>query len=259
MNDVVRRKSRRAKDAVRRVVLPAERRHAAVRRRLSGRYLRGDGLEIGALHLALPLPRGARARYVDRMGVEELRAHYPELNEYDLIRPDLIDDGETLGSVPASSVDFVVANHLIEHCQDPIRTLLSYARVIRPGGVLYLAAPDRRRTNLDRDREETTIEHLVRDHEQGPLGSRSGHYEEWCELAIDVPEGEVARRAAQLEAEDYSIHFHTFTLSSFLALLSHCREHFELPLEVLAAETNEHEFIVVARREPAAVPAAVAA
>jgi SAM-dependent methyltransferase len=252
MHAVARRKWMRAKLAVRRIVIPSERRHVAVRRRLANRYLRGEGIEIGALHLPLPLPRGAHARYVDRMGIEGLRTHYPELNAYDLVSPDIVEDGESLASLADGSVDFVVANHLIEHCQDPIGTLRVYARVLREDGVLYLAAPDRRRTVFDRRREETSLEHLLRDHSEGPEWSRATHYEEWTRLAIGVPSDEVAEHAAALEAQDYSIHFHTFTLTSFLALLLHCREAYGLPFEVLASETNDHEFIVIARRAASA-------
>jgi SAM-dependent methyltransferase len=253
MRTVLRRKVRRAKDATRRLVYASERRHVAIRRHLSGRYLQGDGLEVGALHLPLALPRGARARYVDRMSVEDLRAHYPELDEYELVTPDFIDDGEALTSVPTGSMDFVIVNHLIEHCQDPIGALLSHARVLREGGILYLAAPDRRRTDFDREREETSLEHLLRDHQQGPEGSRSTHYEEWSRLAIKVPADEVADHAAALEQQDYSIHFHTFTLTSFLAMMLRSRELYGLPFELVATETNNHEFIVIARK--IAVPA----
>lgn len=248
MRTALRRKVRSAKDATRRVVFASERRHVAVRRHLAGRYLQGDGLEVGALHLPLALPRGARARYVDRMSVEDLRAHYPELDEYELVIPDFIDDGEALTSVPSDSMDFVIVNHLIEHCQDPIGALLSQARVLREGGVLYLAAPDRRRTDFDREREETSLEHLLRDHDQGPEGSRFKHYEEWSRYAIKVPGDEVAAHAAKLEEQDYSIHFHTFTLNSFLAMMLRARELYGLPFEVVATETNNHEFIVIARK-----------
>jgi SAM-dependent methyltransferase len=254
MRTIARRKVRRAKDVARRKIYASERRHAAVRRHLSRRYLSGDGLEVGALHLPLPLPRGARARYVDRMSLEDLRVHYPELDEYDLVRPDFIDDGEALASVPGDSMDFVVVNHLIEHTQDPIAALQAQARVLRPDGILYLAAPDRRRTSFDRDREETTLEHLVRDHEDGPEISRTRHYMEWTRLAIRIPADEVDEHASALEQQDYSIHFHTFTLTSFLALINHCREAYGLPLEIVASETNGHEFIVIARKVDAPVP-----
>ena len=234
--------------ATRRVVLPSERRHVGVRRRLAKRYLSGEGIEVGALYLPLSLPRGAHARYVDRMNLADLRAHYPELDEYELVEPDIIDDGEELETVPSDSVDFVIVNHLIEHCQDPIGALLTHARVLREGGVLYLAAPDRRRTDFDRDRDETSLAHLIRDHEEGPEWSRHAHYEEWARFAIKVGPEQVSAHAAELEAQDYSIHFHTFTATSFLSLVLHCREAYGLPFEVVATETNNHEFIVVARR-----------
>ncbi len=248
MQIVLRRKLMRARTLVREILIPSERRHVAVRRRLACRYLSGDGIEIGALYLPLPLPRAARASYVDRLSLPDLRTHYPELDQYELVTPDIVDDGETLASIPDGSTDFVVANHLIEHCQDPIGTLLAYARVLRTGGILYLAAPDRRRSRFDRDRDETSLEHLVSDHEEGPEGSRAIHYEEWTRLGIDVPMDQVSIRARALEAEEYSIHFHTFTLTSFLNLMLHCRAAYNLPLEVMAAETNDHEFIVIARR-----------
>jgi SAM-dependent methyltransferase len=254
MQTMARRKIRRAKDATRRIIFPSERRYIAVRRHLAKRYLRGDGLEVGALHLPLALPRGARARYVDRMGVEDLRAHYPELDVYELVTPDFIDDGEALTSVPSDSMDFVIVNHLIEHCQDPIGALLSHARVLREGGVLYLAAPDRRRTDFDREREETSLEHLVHDHEQGPEGSRAKHYEEWSRFAVKAPADEVLERAATLERQDYSIHFHTFTLTSFLALMLRARQAYGLSLEIVATETNNHEFIVIARKTAGSEP-----
>ena len=68
----------------------------------------------------------------------------------------------------------------------------------------------------------------------------------------------VAARAAALERQDYSIHFHTFTPMSFLALVLRCRDAHGLPLEIVALETNGHEFILIARRtaEPVASPVA---
>ena len=254
MHIALRRKLMRARTVAREVLVRSERRHVAVRRRLAARYLRGGGIEIGALYLPLRLPRGAAVRYVDRLSLPELRAHYPELAEYELVTPDIVDDGERLDSIADASTDFVVANHLIEHCQDPIGTLSAYARVLRDGGILYLAAPDRRRSRFDRKRAETTIQHLVDDHEHGPAGSRADHYDEWAHLGIDVPPDEAPSRARELEADGYSIHFHTFTLTSFLSLLLHCRTAYGIPLEVLAAETNDHEFIVIAQKS--AVPSA---
>jgi hypothetical protein len=67
---------------------------------LASEYLRGNGLEIGALHNPLPVPPHVQLRYVDRMSVADLRAQSPELQGQRLVEPDVIDDGERLATVP---------------------------------------------------------------------------------------------------------------------------------------------------------------
>ena len=116
-------------------------------------------MEVGALHQPLPVPDRAHVAYVDRLPLNELRRHYPELDGYDLVEPDILDDGESLGSLADGSQDFVIANHFIEHTQDPLGTIANHLRVLRPGGILYMAVPDKRFT-FDRDRPPTTIDHL---------------------------------------------------------------------------------------------------
>ncbi len=90
---------------------------------LATELLRGSGIEVGALHLPMVLPESVRVRYVDRMTLPELRAHYPELDGLDLAPVDIVDDGELLTTVDPESVDFIAANHFLEHCQDPIGTI----------------------------------------------------------------------------------------------------------------------------------------
>ena len=110
------------------------------------KFITGAGIEIGALHSPLPLPPDAKARYVDRMAVPDLRRQYPELNALNLVDIDIIDDGERLDSIRDATQDFVIANHFIEHCQNPLLALRNMLRVLKPGGILYLAIPDKRFT-----------------------------------------------------------------------------------------------------------------
>lgn len=215
--------------------------------RLARRYLRGEGLEIGALHFPLRVPSGAKVRYVDRMDVADLHAHYPELPVEKLVAVDVIDDGEKLDSQADASADFLIANHFIEHTEDPLAALASHLRVLRPGGILYLAVPDRRRT-FDEHREPTPLAHIVADHEQGPARSRSEHQQEWARLVEGVPAEQVADRVRALEAEDYSIHFHVWAPSEFIALLDYARGEGGLSFAVEELRGNEHEFIAILRR-----------
>jgi len=133
---------------------------------LANSYLLGEGLEIGPLHQPLALPAHAKARYVDRMSVADLRREYPELVDWDLIEVDVVDDGETLATIAAESQDFIVANHFLEHTENPIGTILTHLDKLKPGGVLFYAVPDLRFT-FDFRRPATPLEHMVADYEQG--------------------------------------------------------------------------------------------
>ncbi|MBM3549881.1 MAG: class I SAM-dependent methyltransferase [Alphaproteobacteria bacterium] len=210
---------------------------------LAALYLKGDGIEVGALHNPLPPPEGARVRYVDRMTVADLRRQYPELETTPLVEPDIVDDGEKLTSFADASLDFVIANHFLEHCEDPIATLKSFARVLKPGGILYLAVPDKRFT-WDIDRPTTTIEHLVADHEQGPAVSRTEHFREFAgamHKLAGVPMYEktlhLLTDPAYLERINYSIHFHVWDHHEFLSLLVAILKRYAIPFEIELALT----------------------
>src|SRR3954449_9087870 len=151
------------------------------RRELAAEFLRGNGIEIGGLHLAIPMPAGASVRYVDRITVPELREHYPELDDWDLVSVDIVDDGEVLATIEDGSVDFIIANHFLEHCEDPIAAIQNHLRKLRRGGVLFYAVPDKRYT-FDWPRQVTSLQHMLVDHEEGAERSRRDHYEEWARL-----------------------------------------------------------------------------
>ena len=137
------------------------------RREFADRFLAGSGLEIGALHLPLKTPPRAKVRYVDRMSVDDLRSEYAELAEWDLTPVDVIDNGELLTTIPDGSQDFVIANHFLEHCEDPISTIGTHLSKLKPGGVLFYAVPDKRYT-FDCRRPVTPLDHMVADHDHGP-------------------------------------------------------------------------------------------
>jgi hypothetical protein len=91
------------------------------------RYLHGEGIEIGALHNPLEVPRSARVGYVDHLPVEELREHYPGLADEPLVEVDVVvdvvDDGERFSTIGDATQDFVIANHFLEQCEDPLGAL----------------------------------------------------------------------------------------------------------------------------------------
>ena len=217
------------------------------RRKLASKYLSGDGIEIGALHSPLKVPPKAKVRYVDRMSVADLRKQYPELSGCNLVEVDIIDNGEKLTSIEDCSLDFVIANHMIEHCQEPIGTMQQFLRVLKPGGVLYVAVPDKRYT-FDFGRPVTSIEHLIRDYRDGSGWSKIKHFEEWCRLVQKVPDAEISLSVNNLITMDYSIHFHVWTKEEFTELLKYCKDMLQFPFKTETVKGNYNEFIVILRK-----------
>jgi SAM-dependent methyltransferase len=222
------------------------------RRVLSHAFVRGRGIEIGALQNPLPISSAAQVTYVDRMSRAELYEGYPELRQCDLADVDVVDNGEMLSSFQSGSQDFIIANHFVEHCQDPIRTIKSFLRVLRPGGIIYMAVPDMRHT-FDRDRARTSLAHIIADHVSGPEISREQHFREWVTLVEPhfgrVYAGDaVEARVRELMGQDYSIHFHTFISEDMQALIKHCAEVEGMPLSTVFAGEFDEEMIFIVRR-----------
>lgn len=216
-----------------------------VRRQLATAFLSGSGIEIGALHQPLAVAAHARVRYVDKFPLATLRAHYPELAQLPLVNPDIVDDAETLATVPDASQDFVIGNHLIEHCQDPIRALESWYRVLRPSGVLYMALPDKRFIE-EAGRPVTSFEHLLKDYREGTEWSRMYHYQEWARYWTKAAEHDIEPIARRLFDMNYSIHFHAWTQVEFLQLV--CAMQIKLGFELEAFVKSGMEMIFILRK-----------
>jgi predicted SAM-dependent methyltransferase len=214
---------------------------------LSSRYLQGSGIEIGALHNPMGLPDGCDVAYVDRLNVCDLRQQYPELVGKPLVDVDVIDDGEKLVTFGASSQDFIIANHFLEHTQDPIGTIKRHLEVLKPGGILCMAVPDKRET-FDRRRSVTSLENLYRDYHDGPNWSYMDHVHEWCSLVGDLKEEAFHAAVQHVVDTQYSIHFHVWTQNELLEFLVDIRRRVSLPFDILAISLKGYESIVVLKK-----------
>ncbi len=137
------------------------------------RALRGVGLEIGAFDQPSRVPGSCRVSYVDAITPEEAKRRFPEIDHSRLVHLDHVVDLDTdgLSIFPDNSQDFAIASHVIEHVANPARLVAEMARVLRSGGRLVIAAPDRDFT-FDRRRPLTPLETLHRYYLHGrpPLG-----------------------------------------------------------------------------------------
>lgn len=208
----------------------------ATRSTLAERYIRGSGIEIGALHSPLQVPAGVTVRYVDRVPrVQSIQA-FPELDPEHIVEPDYVTDGFSLTAIEDASQDFVIANHVLEHTPNTLGALVAWQRVLRPGGVIFVAVPIVDRT-FDRGRSVTAPQHIWEDWQARAANAQVTerdlpHYREWVAISLRAisrhngtplpvwDSAEIDRIACEKMNAAEEIHFHTFTYTSFRELLS---------------------------------------
>jgi SAM-dependent methyltransferase len=225
----------------------------AARVGLGYRYLYGSGIEIGALQKPLKLSEGCEVRYIDRMTVGKLLEHYPEMTEYPVQAPDIVDDGQQLAHIAEDSQDFIIANHFLEHCPDPIRSIHNMLRVVRQGGILYLAVPDKRQT-FDLRRPATPYVALKNAYLSGQRTGTAELFHEWARLGMGLPPEEAKKLAEELIQDDYSIHYNVWATTDLLSFLLAARQDFHIPFELIAAVSSENETIVLLERTAGRLP-----
>jgi SAM-dependent methyltransferase len=129
------------------------------------RFCIGNGLEIGP----------GKSPYGPRIRTKYLDKH--RSNKDGTPNPDIIGDASSI-PICSAQFDFLISSHCLEHVPNTLRTLKEWARVIRPGGTLFLVLPHGDRT-FDRYRAKTTLEHHIHDLKSlGEAKSDPSHFEE---------------------------------------------------------------------------------
>lgn len=228
---------------------PFRRRGSHVRDFLAQQYLCGTGIEIGALNQPARVPKGTVVKYVDSKPVERLEEAYrTEMQGHRIVPVDLVSDAHTLEGIEDNSQDFVIANQVVEHLENPLLALRNMLRVTKPGGVIFLSLPDKRHT-FDADRPVTRFEHVLADYERGPEASREAHYREWIEKVEKLPAAEVpARLDALMNVMRYSIHFHAWTQFELFEFFEKARHLAGFSYEIDCFKANDFEALFVLRK-----------
>ncbi len=230
-----------------------------------------SGLELGPLDRpTLSKARGPLA-YIDHASTADLRAKYtgspPAMVDLDRIREvDYVwPSGSLRARIPDQKVfDYAVAVHVMEHVADPIGWLGHLAEVIRPGGTISLALPERalcfdHRRELTRpaDLIEAWIARLDRPSPRHVFDHVA--FVSPLHLGTDGPalpdraRLDAALAAARLTAEGQYVdaHCNVFTTASFRQCWAVIDRLGLLPLELVAVHEpypGGDEFIVNLRR-----------
>lgn len=208
---------------------------------LSFTHIKGYGIEVGGLHFPLPVAPGVKVTYVDRMSLEELKRTADVVPVENNI---VVDDAEKLDKFENDSLDFIIANHVFEHCRSPLTTLQVWHKRLKPGGILYAAIPEKTYT-FDRERSVTTLQHILNDCLIAPYTDDEAHYREWYSI-VDKHHGEaLEEKVRQCVADKTNIHFHVWDLAAMREMFYS----FFNPFEVLDVGNNGAEIIWVMRKK----------
>ena len=246
------------------------------RQRLCGAITRDMfGLEIGpSHHPCVPKRMGYHVETVDYLDREGLIAKYAGAGvPTDGIEPvDYVWDGRPYSQLTGKqdAYDYIVASHVVEHVTDLLGFLLDCQTMLKPGGLLILAVPDKRYT-FDRCRMVTRVDRVLQDHLQADgRGSyanfadytlhtvRRGSRDSWKrELQWLLPPCRFVRGWEQIRADladwrandaYHDIHQYTFTPASFTLLVEELFALGEIRLCVASLDVRT-EFIAVLKKD----------
>lgn len=224
---------------------------------LAERYISGRGIEIGAAQLPVRVPAGSSVKYVDVFTDEELKKALPLYDKLDLVHVDVVDDGEKLSKFSNGSLDFIIANHFIEHCLDPIGTIINMYKKLRNEGILYMAIPDKRYT-FDMPRPITTYNHLLEEHnDKTGKKFRLEHTKEYVRVKLGKQKNlelKAEKRVQEILDSGYRVHYHVWTTKEMVEMLMRLGDDFNIDFEVEALLKNHHEVIFIIRKKPAHRP-----
>lgn len=220
-----------------------------IRYEISKKYLKGRGLEIGAFHAPTPLADGCEADYLDQMSIDDIKTRFPKYEDYYCVYPNIIENGELLISIEDNKYDFLIANHMLEHTENVFKTIQNHLRVLKKGGILYYAVPDKRFT-FDKNRKLTTYEHLKAEY---LYGSENYRYEHFLDFVTNVQnvkeEKEASKVAKKLSEEGLDTHFHVWTSETFIDHIKKAIDDKILNIEILEhTHKNDIESITILKK-----------
>ncbi len=129
----------------------------------AGLCLDGVGLEIAPLYRPTIFKSERNILYTDYTTAEESRAKHGSYEHDGVVEIDFVwTPGARLADcVPEGLLfDYAIASHVIEHVPNPVGWVLQILDVLKVGGVLSLAAPDKRHC-MDHFRRETDSADLI--------------------------------------------------------------------------------------------------
>lgn len=106
-----------------------------------------SGLEIGAYDRPIVLKSDGNIKYLDYYTAEELRKKAAAgRDSSEIVEVDYVLHGRRIPEVVTEKFDYIVASHVVEHVPNIVGWLKELASILKDGGEVFLAVPDKRYT-----------------------------------------------------------------------------------------------------------------
>lgn len=228
--------------------------------------LSSKGLEFGPYSQPTVFKSEGDVRYLDRQTREALVAAVSDPAVIaDIPEIDYVVPGDDYPTYVRDTFDYVIANHVLEHAPNFIQWLRDVSILLNPGGVLFLALPDKKFT-FDKYRHDTPLSHVLHEFYTGVTTTSKEHllevevyYDlEFVQKRMDIRERLDDRRLRQAMASDphIGVHCHVFRSETFLdTLLKPILFMGLVELDLLEfvparGETGGELIVILARRPP---------
>jgi predicted SAM-dependent methyltransferase len=218
--------------------------------------LKGNGLDLGPWHMPFLTPNG-RTILCDRYSIEEMRKVFSEFSiesEVELPRSDVVINFDLDGLMAFSndSQDFVIASHLLEHLSQPFLFLAEIHRVLKVGGLVFIALPDKRFT-FDHSRFSEKFDHYIQEIELGWVQPDNNHIDDYISKVVGKSKDEINEFDRSVELAR-SFHVHVFSDIEFVQILRRMISKLNLKFEFIDGSRSSsnsgqyEEFILLLRK-----------
>jgi len=149
-------------------------------------------------------------------------------------------EGTNLKEIKDVEYDFLLSSNNLEHIANPIKALIEWKRILKPGGVMILVLP-RKESNFDHKRSITSFEHLQQDYENDTNEKDLSHLNEILQLH-DLKRDSYAgsfedfKRRSENNFETRSLHHHVFDIP----LLKQLINFIEMKTELFYSSLTDH-------------------
>jgi SAM-dependent methyltransferase len=217
---------------------------------LSHIYLRGHGIEIGAGANPTVLMETVICDYGDIVheGIFDsdslkLDKKIIDINKIENLNPKLVE-----------KYDFVIAAHVLEHCDSLVRSLKVLRKLCKPGGIVYIVLPDSSHDNDHTWLAKYSVAHhfieyyfpniFLKKHRNDFI--KSINFSKESRGPIDILRNVIYNNNIPFEY-DYIFHRHSYEYQEWTSLLLKLNKYFNLGMRLIDSgfghERNDAHFI----------------